>query len=86
MIAVSLNLGREGSAASSLGPSSLNSQGGSAVCARGLSFPKEALAPDGRTISYRYRGYANGAELDRLANCVIPRSAMAVEMMDKRFG
>jgi hypothetical protein len=51
-----------------------------------LTFPKEALAPDGRTISYRYRGYANGAELDRLANCVIPRSAMAVEMMDKRFG
>lgn len=50
-----------------------------------LHFQKSALAPDGRITTYRYRGYAKGNELDRLANCAIPDAAVAAPHRTSRY-
>jgi hypothetical protein len=51
-----------------------------------LEFPKEALAPDGRTVRYRIRRYEKDGSIKSLANCVIPATHMAVQAMNRRFG
>jgi|GEM_PF-6946897 len=50
-----------------------------------LQFPQRALAKDGTTVRYRYRGYASGDKLVRTADCVIPRTDAAVKIMTERF-
>lgn len=50
-----------------------------------LEFPKSALAPDGATMVYRYRGFGQNGQVRALANCIIPRTIPAVEQMNRRF-
>jgi hypothetical protein len=50
-----------------------------------LKLPASARSADPRLREYRYRGYANGAELIRAANCMIPNSEKAVEHMHRVF-
>lgn len=50
-----------------------------------LKFPRSALAPDGATMRYRFRVYDRDGEIERLANCVIPRTAEAARIMSRRF-
>lgn len=50
-----------------------------------LHFPSEALAADGSTMPYRYRHQTPSGALTYSADCVIPRTVSAVEMMNRRF-
>lgn len=50
-----------------------------------LHFPPEALAADGSTIPYLYRHQTPSGVLTYSADCVIPRTVSAVEMMNRRF-
>jgi len=50
-----------------------------------LELPKNALAVDGDTAVYRFRVYGPGKRVEQLANCVIPRTALALQMVSRRF-
>ncbi|HEU0078407.1 MAG TPA: hypothetical protein VFQ76_12195 [Longimicrobiaceae bacterium] len=50
-----------------------------------LHFPTEAIHPARATHRYRYQMVTRGGKVLRVANCVIPRSDRAVEMMNRRF-
>lgn len=52
-----------------------------------LHFPKSALALDGTTTTYRYRMWgASREEPVYVANCVIPATREAVQIMNRKFG
>lgn len=51
-----------------------------------LQFPSEATHPARATHRYRYRMVDRGGKVLRVANCVIPRSDRAVEMMNRHLG
>ena len=50
-----------------------------------LHFPRKALAPDGSTLLYRFRAQREGRDPDVVANCVIPRTEEAIELVSRRF-
>lgn len=50
-----------------------------------LEFPARALSANGDTALYRFRRYGAGNRVQVLANCVIPRTELAVEMVSRRF-
>lgn len=50
-----------------------------------LHFPASALALDGATTLYRYRVQGPGEDPVVVANCRIPRTVEAVEIMDRRL-
>lgn len=51
-----------------------------------LRFPAAAVHPANATHRYRYRKVDAAGKILRVANCVIPRSDLAAEMMNRRFG
>jgi len=53
-----------------------------------VHFPASAEAPDGATMIYRYRliGEVDGADPIGAANCRIPKTPEAVEIMNRRLG
>lgn len=50
-----------------------------------LHFPAEARSADGSTMDYRYRRQTPSGATTYSADCVIPRTMSAVEMMNRRF-
>ena len=50
-----------------------------------LHFPTAARSADGSTMDYRYRRVTPSGALAFSADCVIPRTVSAVEIMDRRF-
>jgi len=50
-----------------------------------LHFPAEVHAADGSTMEYRYRRQTPSRALTYSADCVIPRTMPALEMMNRRF-
>lgn len=50
-----------------------------------LHFPAEARSADGSTMDYRYRRQTPSGAATYSADCVIPRTMPAVEMMNRRF-
>ncbi len=53
---------------------------------RGLRFPGSLVPADGATQIVRYRWrQSGGQEVQRYANCRIPRTADALELLDRRF-
>ncbi len=50
-----------------------------------LEFPSSARAANGATLRYRVQARARDGGLQRLANCVIPRTPKAVRMMNRQF-
>lgn len=47
--------------------------------------PAAVIAPDFATTRYRFRVYDRNGKIQRLANCVIPRTRSAVALMNRRF-
>jgi len=50
-----------------------------------LHFPAEARSANGSTMEYRYRRQAPSGALAYSADCMIPRTLRAVELMNQRF-
>jgi hypothetical protein len=50
-----------------------------------LEFPTGALATNGDTALAQFRRYGHGNRVELLANCVIPRTELALEMVSRRF-
>jgi hypothetical protein len=51
-----------------------------------LHFPASEIAPDSSTADYRYRVYADGAQIVLAANCHIPNTEAALRRMNRYAG
>lgn len=51
-----------------------------------LYFPSSAISLTGATRRVAYRGYADGAKLNRLLVCEIPATRAAIQLTELRFG
>jgi hypothetical protein len=50
-----------------------------------LDFPTGAVARDGSTMEYGYRGVTPEGEIVAVANCIIPRTRAAIDLTHRRF-